>query len=90
MATALIGSLAWEPPYAAGVALKTQKDKTHTHTEFHIDPTKDYLLGGCECLKTHSVTWSPESSETLSESELPIYSIAGAASGFSPGRSDFK
>ena len=26
-ATALIGPLAWEPPYAVGVALKKQKDK---------------------------------------------------------------
>ena len=26
-ATALIGPLAWEPPYAMGVALKIQKDK---------------------------------------------------------------
>jgi len=27
VATAPIGALAWEPPYAAGVALKRQKDK---------------------------------------------------------------
>ena len=26
-ATVLIGPLAWEPPYAAGAALKRQKDK---------------------------------------------------------------
>ena len=26
-ATALIGPLAWEPPYAVGEALKRQKDK---------------------------------------------------------------
>ena len=26
-ATALIGPLAWEPPYAAGIALKRKKDK---------------------------------------------------------------
>ena len=26
-ATASVGPLAWEPPYAAGVALKGQKDK---------------------------------------------------------------
>ena len=30
-ATALIRPLAWEPPYAVGVALK--KDKRHTHTQ---------------------------------------------------------
>ena len=30
-ATALIRPLAWEPPYAAGVAL--EKAKTHTHTK---------------------------------------------------------
>ena len=28
MATALIGPLAWKPPYATGAALKEQKDKT--------------------------------------------------------------
>ena len=28
-AIALIGPLAWEPPYAAGAALKIQKDKKH-------------------------------------------------------------
>ena len=27
MATALNGPLAWEPPYASGVALRRQKDK---------------------------------------------------------------
>ena len=27
VATALIGRLAWEPPYAVGVALKRKKDK---------------------------------------------------------------
>ena len=37
-ATALIGSLAWEPPYAKGAALKGQKDThTHTHTHTHKD-----------------------------------------------------
>ena len=28
-ATALIRSLAWEPPYAMGAALKKDKEKTH-------------------------------------------------------------
>ena len=32
MATALIRPLAWEPPYAVGVALKGQKGKKKTHT----------------------------------------------------------
>ena len=30
-ATALIRPLAWEPPYARGVALKTKKKKAHWH-----------------------------------------------------------
>jgi len=32
-ATALIGPLAWEPPYTVGVALKRQKIKKETHTK---------------------------------------------------------
>ena len=32
-ATAGIGSLAWEPPYAMGVALKRQKEKKKEKTE---------------------------------------------------------
>ena len=31
VATALIGSLAWEPPYAVGAALKRQKKKTYVN-----------------------------------------------------------
>ena len=30
---ALIGPLAWEPPYAAGTALKSAHTDTHTHTD---------------------------------------------------------
>ena len=33
VATALIGSLAWEPPYASGVALKRPKKKKSASTE---------------------------------------------------------
>ena len=33
VATALIGPLTWEPPYAVGVALKDKKKKRHTKTE---------------------------------------------------------
>ena len=33
VATALIGALAWEPPYVMGVALERQKLDTHTHTK---------------------------------------------------------
>ena len=33
MATALIRPLAWEPPYAEGVALKGQKTKTNKQTK---------------------------------------------------------
>ena len=37
-AVALIGPLAWEPPYAAGAALKTHTHThTHTHTQTHTD-----------------------------------------------------
>ena len=38
VATAPIGPLAWEPPYAAGVALKGQKDqkKKKKRMKFHI------------------------------------------------------
>ena len=32
-ATALIGPLAWEPPYAAGAALKRQKKKKKKYLE---------------------------------------------------------
>ena len=34
-ATALIGPLAWEPPYAKGMALKRH---THTHTKKKVNP----------------------------------------------------
>ena len=34
VATALIGPLAWEPPYATGAALNTH---THTHTQRQKD-----------------------------------------------------
>ena len=34
-AVALIGPLAWEPPYAAGAALKTHTH-THRHTQIYI------------------------------------------------------
>ena len=32
-ATALVGPLAWEPPYAVGVSLKRQKDQKKNHVE---------------------------------------------------------
>ena len=31
---ALIGPLAWEPPYAPGVALEKMKTQTHIHTKY--------------------------------------------------------
>ena len=38
VATVLIGLLAWEPPYAAGVALKRQKNKKlQTLKGFHFE-----------------------------------------------------
>ena len=41
VAIALIGPLAWEPPYALVVALKKQID-THTHTHTHTQ--KDIVM----------------------------------------------
>jgi len=38
VATALIRPLAWEPPYAAGVALKRQKDKKKKKNDHFIIP----------------------------------------------------
>ena len=35
VATDPIGPVAWEPPYAAGTALKRQKDKTNKQTKKH-------------------------------------------------------
>ena len=44
-ATAPIGPLAWEPPYAVGVALKKQKDKKKNHpthiTGINYSPSSD-------------------------------------------------
>ena len=37
-AVAPIGPLAWEPPYAVGVALKRQKTKTKKHLNYHWSP----------------------------------------------------
>ena len=44
-ATALIQHLAWELPYAVGVALKRQKTKqhnTHTHTQRNLTDKESY------------------------------------------------
>ena len=38
VSTALIGPLAWEPPYAAGVALKRQKKEKKKKMELPHDP----------------------------------------------------
>ena len=38
MATALIRSLAWEPPYAAGVALKKTKDQKQKQKQKNKNP----------------------------------------------------
>ena len=51
-AVAMIQPLAWEPPYAAGAALKKQKNHTYTHTCMHtylqagVHRAKGLLLGG--------------------------------------------
>ena len=36
VAIALIRPLAWEPPYAAGAALKRQKDQKKKKKKFHV------------------------------------------------------
>ena len=44
---ALIGPLAWEPPYAAGVALekaKRQKEKKKPHTHTHTHTNNNTLI----------------------------------------------
>ena len=41
-ATALIGPLAWEPPYATGVALKRQKTKNKTKQKQTKKPPDDH------------------------------------------------
>ena len=35
-AVAPIGPLAWEPPYAAGAALKTKQNQNKTHTQIYM------------------------------------------------------
>ena len=39
-AVAPIQPLAWEPPYATGVALKNQKNKTHITKEKEMEATE--------------------------------------------------
>ena len=48
-ATALIGSLAWEPPYALGMALKRQKDKTNQHK--YIILSESHMFNYYICMK---------------------------------------
>ena len=40
VATALIGRLAWEPPYTWGVALKRQKKKQANRKKIFTDPLR--------------------------------------------------
>ena len=44
VATALIGLLAWEPPYASGVALKRQKKKGKKRKEITFQKVTSALL----------------------------------------------
>ena len=44
-ATALIQLLAWEPPYAASVALKRQKKKKDYFYHLERDTTRAQILG---------------------------------------------
>ena len=45
-ATALIGPLAWEPPYAVGVALKRQKEKKKIMKESLSDILRSLSFSG--------------------------------------------
>ena len=47
--TALIRPLAWEPPYAAGVALKAQNDKRKKNVNFSF---ASWPFKGTDCLRT--------------------------------------
>ena len=48
-ATALIGPLAWEPPYAAGVALKSKKKKKKKKSSlYNLDATPFFRCVFCE------------------------------------------
>ena len=42
VATALIGPLVWEPPYAAGAAL--EKAKRHTHKKIFFNKIKRHMV----------------------------------------------
>ena len=49
-AVALIGPLAWEPPYAADVALKRKKNiYIYIHTHTHV-----YVVAAAAALDTHT------------------------------------
>ena len=45
VATAPIGPLAWEPPYAVGAALENTHTHTHTHTHTQTFPDKTKAEG---------------------------------------------
>ena len=60
VATALIGPLAWEPPYAADAALKRQKDE---HREKQIW----WFL----CPHVHVLGWSNSFSHHLHHTQVP-------------------
>ena len=51
-ATALIGPLAWEPPYATGAALKSQNAKSLTSTLLHYAPENYIFLTFSQLLFT--------------------------------------
>ena len=52
-AAAPIGPLAWEPPYATGVALKTQKTKKRSGLEAHLTFQKILLAFFFNCKKKY-------------------------------------
>ena len=62
-ATAPIRPLAWEPPYAAGVALKTTKKKTKN---------KDFNEGSSHFCLTSAVRYRTEEAELLFVMKSPF------------------
>ena len=54
-ATALIGPLAWKPPYATGVAL--EKTKRQTHMRAHTHTHKSSNVGMSRFYGDGEITW---------------------------------
>ena len=66
VATAPIGPLAWEPPYAAGVALKKKKKERKKEKDGHSRRTHIILSIGISC-------YSLSKYEALDKSKFVVY-----------------